>query len=44
MLTRIHQFSDKKTRKSAFGKYREWKDKQYYSHITINEDGDPQEK
>lgn len=44
MLTRIHQFSDKKTRRQAFGKYREWKDKQYYSHITINEDGDPQEK
>ena len=44
MLTRIHQFSDKKTRKQAFSKYREWKDKQYYSHITINENGDPQEK
>ena len=43
MLTRIHQFSDKKTRKQAFGKYREWKNKQYYSHITINENGELQE-
>jgi hypothetical protein len=44
MLTRIHQFSDKKTRRQAFGKYRDWKNKQYYSHITINDNGDPQEK
>ena len=43
MLTRIHQFSDKKVRKQAFSKYYEWKNNQYYSHITINEDGDPQE-
>lgn len=44
MLTRIHQFSDKKSRKKAFGLYYEWRDKQQYSHLTINEDGDPQEK
>lgn len=44
MLTRIHQFSDKKTRKQAFSKYREWKNNQYYSHTIINEDGEPQEK
>lgn len=44
MLTRIHQFSDKKSRKKAFSLYYEWKDNQQYSHITINDDGDPQEK
>ena len=43
MLTRIHQFSDKKSRKQAFSKYYEWKENQHYSHITINEDGEPQE-
>lgn len=44
MLTRIHQFSDKKTRKSAFNEYYKWKNEQYYSHLTINENGEPQEK
>lgn len=44
MLTRIHQFSDKRTRKQAFSKYREWKNNQYYSHITADEYGELQEK
>lgn len=44
MLTRIHQYSDKKTRRQAFSKYREWKNNQFYSHITINDNGEPQEK
>lgn len=43
MLTRIHQFSDKKRRKQAFSKYYEWKNNLKYSHITINDDGNPQE-
>ena len=44
MLKCIHQYSNKKQRKEAFKNYYEWKENQYYSHITINEDGDPQEK
>jgi hypothetical protein len=44
MLTRIHQFSDKKSRKRAFSKYYEWLNNQEYFHIAINEDGNPQEK
>ena len=44
MLQCIHQFSNKRDRKYAFNAYYEWKDNQVYTHITINEDGDPQER
>ena len=44
MLKHIHQYSNKKERKAAFSAYYTWRDSQVYSHITINEDGDPQEK
>ena len=44
MLKCIHQYSTKKERKEAFGIYYDWKNSQMYTHITINEDGDPQEK
>lgn len=27
----------------AFNAYRDWKKQQFYSHITLNENGDPQE-
>lgn len=43
MLKCIHQYSTKKQRKTAFKEYYNWKDSQIYTHITINEDGDPQE-
>ena len=44
MLKCIHQYSNKKERKEAFNNYYKWKNNQLYSHITINEDGDPEEK
>lgn len=44
MLTRIHQFSDKKVRKQAFSKYYRWKDSQYYSHTITNENGEFEER
>ena len=44
MLKQIHQYSTKKERKQAFSLYYNWRDSQVYSHLTINEDGDPQEK
>lgn len=44
MLKCIHQYSTKKERKEAFSIYYNWKNSQMYTHITINEDGDPQEK
>ena len=44
MLKCIHQYSNKKERKEAFSIYYNWKNNQVYTHITINEDGDPQEK
>lgn len=43
MLKCIHRFSSKYERKLAFNEYYEWKKQQYYSHITFNENGDPQE-
>ena len=43
MLKCIHQFSNKHERKMAFNAYRDWKKQQFYSHITLNENGDPQE-
>ena len=44
MLKCIHQFSSKKERKTAFNAYYNWRNNQVYTHITINDDGDPQEK
>ena len=44
MLKCIHRYSTKKERKEAFNTYYDWKNNQIYTHITINEDGDPQEK
>lgn len=43
MLKCIHQFSNKYERKIAFNAYYNWKKQQAYSHITLNENGDPQE-
>ena len=43
MLKCIHQFSTKHERKAAFSKYNNWLKEQTYCHITINENGDPQE-
>lgn len=42
MLKCIHQYSTKRERKEAFNLYNNWKKDQIYSHITINENGDPQ--
>ena len=44
MLQRIHQYSNKKQRKQAFQTYYNWRDNQSYTHTTINEDGDIEEK
>lgn len=44
MLKCIHQYSGKKERKQAFDEYDNWKKSQIYTHLTINENGDPQEK
>lgn len=44
MLQRIHQYSNKHERKQAINAYNAWKDNQTYTHITINDDGDPEEK
>ena len=43
MLKCIHRFSNKYERKQAFNAYHNWKKQQVYSHITLNENGDPQE-
>ena len=43
MLKCIHQFSTKHERKAAFNAYNNWLKEQTYSHLTINENGDPQE-
>ena len=44
MLKQIHQFSNKREKGAAFNTYYNWRNSQVYTHITINEDGDPQEK
>lgn len=44
MLKCIHQYSNKRERKEAFGIYYDWKNNQLYTHTIINDDGDPQEK
>lgn len=43
MLKNIHHFSTKYDRKQAFKDYYKWRDNQKYTHITINDDGDPRE-
>ena len=43
MLKCIHQYSTKHERKQAFNTYNTWRKDQVFSHITINEQGDPQE-
>lgn len=43
MLKCIHRFSNKHERKMAFNAYNEWLKNQNYFHITINEDGNPQQ-
>ena len=43
MLKCIHQYSTKKERKQAFNAYYNWKNSRIYTHITINDDGDPLE-
>ena len=44
MLKCIHQYSSKHERKQAVNAYNTWKDNQTYTHVTINENGDPEEK
>ena len=43
MLKCIHQYSGKKERKQAFDIYNNWKKAQIFAHLTINDNGDPQE-
>ena len=42
MLNCIHMYSDKQTKKAALKEYYKWKKNQRYSHLTINENEDPQ--
>lgn len=42
MLKCIHQYSSKRDRKAAFDAYNKWKKSRTYTHMTINDDGDPQ--
>lgn len=44
MLKCIHQFSSKYERKQARNEYNAWKANKLYTHITINENGDPERK
>ena len=43
MLKCIHFYGTKRERKQAFYDYYNWRNSQKYTHITINEDGDPRE-
>jgi hypothetical protein len=43
MLKCIHQYSTKHERKIALNALKNWQKEQIYSHITLNENGDPQE-
>lgn len=42
MLKCIHFYSSKYERKQAFRKYENWINNQVYTHVIINEKGDPQ--
>lgn len=44
MLKCIHQYSNRHERRQAFNAYYNWKNNQVYTHITINENGEPEEK
>lgn len=44
MLQCIHQFSSKSERKAAMRRYDRWRSHQKYSHLTINENGNPEEE
>ena len=44
MLKCIHQYSAKYERKQAFSIYNNWKKNQFFTHTTINEKGDPQQR
>lgn len=41
MLQFIHMFSTKEERKQAFREFREWKKNKYYTHQTLDENGNP---
>ena len=43
MLKCIHQFSTKPEKKAALNALKNWKKQRFYSHTTLNENGDPQE-
>lgn len=43
MLKCVHQYSTKYERKLAIRQYIEWEKQRYYSHLTFNENGEPQE-
>lgn len=42
MLNCIHYYSSKYERKEALKKYDKWIENQFYTHLEINEKGDPQ--
>lgn len=42
MLNCIHYYSSKYERKEALKKYDKWINNQVYTHLEINEKGDPQ--
>jgi hypothetical protein len=42
MLKCIHRYSTKQERRQALRKYNQWIDKQVYTHIVYNDDGDTQ--
>lgn len=44
MLKCIHHYSSKKERKTALNNYYKWRESKEYSHLTINENGDPEYK
>lgn len=39
----IHRYSTKQERKQALNALKNWQKEQLYTHITLNENGDPQE-
>lgn len=43
MLRCIHRYSTKQERKSAMTALKEWQKQQIYTHITLSENGEPQE-
>lgn len=43
MLKCIHYYSTKQERRDAFNTYRKWKKDQFYTHLTFDENGNPQQ-